>query len=87
MKKIINFIKSIKYQILMTCEIIALIGAIIYCAFGRNRQFSFLTAVSALIGAYISTKAVYKVNSKLNAHKYIDIISAIKNDNNNEEIE
>ena len=71
----------------MACEIITLIGAIIYCAFGRNKHFSFLTAVSALIGAYISATTIYKVNSKLNARKYIDIISAIKNSNNNEEIE
>ena len=37
--------------------------------------FSFLTAFSALLGAYISTSALYRINSKIKSRKYIDIIS------------
>lgn len=87
LKKLVKFIKSVKYEILMTCEILALIGALIYCLFGRNKQFSLLTAVSALIGAYISTRAIYSVGTRLNTHKYIDIISAMKHTDNNESVE
>ena len=89
-KKIISILKDFKYEILMTFEIIALISAAIYYAFGRKKQFSFLTAVSTLLGAYISTSALYKMNSKMKTRKYIDIIaiankkSNVFNDENDE---
>ena len=74
-KKFIAILKEFKFEILMIFEVIALVFAAIYYAFGRKKQFSFLTAVSALLGAYISTSALYKVNSKMKSRKYIDIIA------------
>lgn len=74
-KKFIAILKEFKFEVLMTFEVIALVFATIYYAFGRKKQFSFLTAVSALLGAYISTSALYKVNSKMKSRKYIDIIA------------
>ncbi|MBO5439285.1 MAG: hypothetical protein J6A53_01355 [Clostridia bacterium] len=74
-KKFIAILKEFKFEVLMTFEVIALVFAAIYYAFGRKKQFSFLTAVSALLGAYISTSALYKVNSKMKSRKYIDIIA------------
>lgn len=74
-KKFIAILKEFKYEVLMTVEVIALVFAAIYYAFGRKKQFSFLTAFSALLGAYISTSALYKINSKMKSHKYIDIIA------------
>ena len=74
-KKLITLVKEFKYEILMTCEVIALVFAAIYYAFGRKKQFSFLTAFSALLGAYISTSALYKINLKMKSRKFIDIIA------------
>ena len=74
-KRFIAIIREFKYEILMTFELAALVIASIYYAFGRKKQFSFLTAVSALLGAYISTSALYKVNSKMKSRKFIDIIA------------
>ncbi len=59
----------------MTVEVVALVFAAIYYAFGRKKQFSFLTAFSTLLGAYISTSALYKINSKMKSRKYVDIIA------------
>lgn len=90
LKKFVSLLKEFKYEILMTVEVITLLFAAIYYAFGRKKQFSFLTAFSALLGAYISTSALYRVNSKLKSRKYIDIISTankksnILEDSNNE---
>ena len=83
LKKFISLLKEFKYEILMTVEIITLVSAAIYYAFGRKKQFSFLTAFSALLGAYISTSALYKINSKMKSRKYIDIIATA---NKNSEI-
>lgn len=74
-KKFITILKEFKYEVLMTVEIIALVFAAIYYAFGRKKQFSLLSAFSALLGAYISTSALYKINSKMKSRKYIDIIA------------
>lgn len=74
-KKFIFLLKEFKYEILMIFEVIALVSASVYYAFGRKKQFSFLTAFSTLLGAYISTSALYKINSKLKSRKYIDIIA------------
>jgi len=74
-KKLFTILKEFKYEFLMACEIVALVFAAIYYAFGRKKQFSFLTAFSALLGAYISTSALYRINSKIKSRKYIDIIS------------
>ena len=76
-KKLISTIKEFKYEILMACEVIALVAAAIYYAFGRKKQFSFLTAFSALLGAYISTSALYRMNSKMKSRKFIDIIAIV----------
>lgn len=75
-KKFISILKEFKFEILMTLEVIALVFSAIYYAFGRKKQFSFLTAVSALLGAYISTSALYKINSSIKSRRFIDIISA-----------
>lgn len=76
-KKLNSALKEFKYEILMVCEIVALVVAAIYCAFGRKKQFSFLTAFSALLGAYISTSALYRMNSKMKSRKFIDIIAIV----------
>ena len=74
--------KEFKYEILMIIEIISLVSAAIYYAFGRKKQFSFLTAFSALLGAYISTSALYKINTKIKSRKYIDIIATANKNSN-----
>ena len=81
-KKLISLLKEFKYEILMTFEVIALVTASIYYAFGRKKQFSFLTAFSTLLGAYISTSALYKINSKMKSRKYIDIIATVNKNSN-----
>ena len=78
-KKLIALLKEFKFEVLMICEIVALVFAAIYYAFGRKKQFSFLTAFSALLGAYISTSALYKINSKMKSRKFIDIIATANN--------
>ena len=75
-KQLITLLKEFKYELLMICEITALVFAAIYYAFGRKKQFSFLTAFSTLLGAYISTSALYSINSKRKSRKFIDIIAA-----------
>ena len=92
-KKFVSALKEFKYEILMAFEIITLVTAAIYFAFGRKKQVSFLTAFSTLLGAYISTSALYKINSKMKSRKYIDIIATANknsdvienNDESNEE--
>lgn len=74
-KKLFKLMKEFKYEILMIVEALSLVSAAIYYAFGRKKQFSFLTAFSALLGAYISTSTLYKINSKMKSRKYIDIIA------------
>lgn len=74
-KKLVALLKEFKFELLMICEVTALVFAAIYYAFGRKKQFSFLTAFSALLGAYISTSALYKINSKMKSRKFIDIIA------------
>ena len=76
-KKLNSALKEFKYEILMACEIIALVTAAIYYAFGRKKQFSFLTAFSSLLGAYISTSALYRMNAKMKSRKFIDIIAIV----------
>ncbi len=81
-KKLITLLKEFKHEILMICEVVALISAAIYYAFGRKKQFSFLTAFSALLGAYISTSALYKINSKMKSRQFIDIIATANKNSN-----
>ena len=73
--KLFAVLKEFKYEILMTFEIVALVIAATYYAFGRKKHFSFLTAFSTLLGAYISTSALFKMNSKIKSRKFVDIIS------------
>ena len=80
-KNLFKLMKEFKYEILMVFEVIALVSAAVYYAFGRKKQFSFLTAFSALLGAYISTSALYKINSKMKSRKFIDIIATANNKN------
>ena len=81
-KKLISALKEFKYEILITCEVVALIIAAMNYAFGRKKQFSFLTAFSTLLGAYISTSALYRMNSKMNSRKFIDIIAIVNEKSN-----
>lgn len=74
-KKLLTALKEFKYEILMAIELLALLVAATYYAFDRKKQFSFLTAFSTLLGAYISTSAILKVNSNMKSHKFVDIIS------------
>lgn len=74
-KKLLTLLKEFKFELLMICEVTALVFAAIYYAFGRKKHFSFLTAFSALLGAYISTSTLYKINSKMKSRKFIDIIA------------
>ncbi len=81
-KKLVTILKEFKYELLMVCEVFALVFAAIYFAFGRKKQFSFLSAFSTLLGAYISTSALYRINSKFKSHKYIDIIATANKNSN-----
>ena len=74
-KKLLTLLKEFKFELLMICEVTTLVFAAIYYAFGRKKHFSFLTAFSALLGAYISTSTLYKINSKMKSRKFIDIIA------------
>lgn len=85
-KKCFKFIKSIKYEILFACEAIALVCSAIYLIFGRKKHFSFLVALSTLIGTLASISAMKHVNSKLKSKQYIDIISSSKKDSSDDEI-
>ena len=80
LKCLLKAMKEFKYEVLMVCEVVALFFAALYYAFGRKKQFSFLTAFSTLLGAYISTSALYRINSKLNSRKYVDIIATANKD-------
>lgn len=82
LKKLLKLIREFKFEILMAFEVIALLSAAIYYAFGRKKQVSFLSAFSALLGAYISTSALYKINSKIKSRKFIDIIATTNSKNN-----
>ena len=81
-RKFFEFIRGLKYEILILCEIIFLFCALVFSSADKKKRSTLFASLSTLFGAYLTLSCVGHVRDGVEKRKLVDILTSGKNGNN-----
>ena len=78
-RKFFEFVKALKYDILILCEVIFLACAFVFSSADKKKRSTLFASLSTLFGAYLTLSCVGHVKDGVEKRKLVDILSSDKN--------